>query len=135
MKRQAYPDDVSDAQWARVEALLPAPARSGAPPRYARREMLNAMLYVLRTGCSWRHLPHEFPPWGAVWQQWRRWRDAGVFERLLHALRARARREAGRRVSPSAAVLDSQSVKSTEKGGPGASTSSRRPRGASATSS
>ena len=119
MNRKRYNTDVTDAEWRLIEAVLPLPkgGRTGRPPKYSRREMVNAMLYVLRTGCSWRLLPHDFPPFGAVWETFSRWRDNGTIEHIHTALRAQARKETGREVAPSAAILDSQSVATTEKGG------------------
>ena len=119
MNRKRYSTDVTDKQWRLIEAVLPLPkgGRSGRPPKYSRREMVNAMLYILRTGCSWRLLPHDFPPHGAVWETFCRWRDNGTIEHILTALRAQTREKMGRNAAPSAAILDSQSVKTTEKGG------------------
>lgn len=135
--RARYPTDLTDAQWARVQAALP-PAihgRTGRPRRHALRDVWDALFYVTRTGCTWRALPHDFPPWGVVWEHFRRWRDAGTLERVHAALRAQSRVAAGRAPLPTAAVLDSQSAKTTEKGGPGATTRRRRSRGGSASSS
>src|SRR5262245_40250609 len=80
----AFPSDLSDAQWARVRDLFES--RRGAPPRIERRQMGNAILYPARTGAQWRYLPSEFGPWGAVWQQFRRWRDAGVWAEAMRRL-------------------------------------------------
>lgn len=119
MKRKAYPSDLSDAQWKRLQAVFPASknGRSGRPRRHELREVVNALFYQARTGCSWRSLPHEFPPWEVVWDHFRRWRDNGTLERLHSALRGQDHHLAGRNSAPSAAILDSQSVKTTEKGG------------------
>ena len=118
MKRKAYPSDLSDAQWARLEQVFPPPknGRSGRPRLHALREVVNALLYQARTGCSYRALPHEFPPWPVVWDHFRRWRDNGTLELIHSALRTQDRHLSGRDVAPSAAILDSQSVKTTEKG-------------------
>jgi putative transposase len=132
MDRKAYSTDLTDEQWALLEPLLP-PAKPGGRPRSVDlREITNAMLYLLRTGCPWRSLPHDLPPWGTVWAYFRRWRDDGTLDRLHDQLRDRVRTEAGRDPHPSALIIDSQSVKTTEKGGRVATTLARRFRGASA---
>ena len=135
MTRQAYPSDLTDAQWARLEPLLPPPKPTGHPRVIDRRELVNAILYVLRTGCPWRHLPHDLPKWSTVQSCFRRWRLDGTWARVHDALREQVRRAEGRAPTPSAAILDSQSVKTTEKGGRAATMPARRSRGASATSS
>lgn len=134
MPRPAYPTDLSDAEWAILEPLVPVPLPGGRPPRHPRREIVDAILYVLRTGCQWRALPHDLPPWGTVWWYFRQWREDGVWERVNTALREQARGRLGREATPSAAILDSQSVKTTEKGGHVAMTGARKSMGASAIS-
>ena len=134
MSRRAYPTDLTDAQWAILEPHVPPPKPGGRPPKHPRRELVDAMLYILRSGGAWRLLPHEFPPWQTVYHYFRQWRDDGSWERINTALRERVRIRAGRDPQPSGAILDSQSVKTTEKGGSGAMTAGRRSTAASATS-
>ena len=133
MDRRVYPSDLTDEQWALLDPLLPPAKPGGRPRRVDLREVANAMLYLLRTGCPWRSLPHDLPPWGTVWSYFRRWRDDGTLDRIHDELRGRVREAAGRDRQPSAGCLDSQSVKTAEKGGRAASTLARRFRGASAT--
>ena len=116
MSRRYYPSDVTDKQWRIIEKLLPKPARRGRKP-IERRAILNAILYVIRTGCQWRALPHDFPNWKTVYTVFRRWRKAGVWQRIHDALREEVRRSAGKKPTPTAAVIDSQSVKTTAVGG------------------
>ena len=118
MSRPAYDTDLSDAQWEILHPLLKCPKEhGGTPPRHPLREIVNAMLYILRTGCAWRHLPHDFPPYAAVYSYFRRWRKNGKLDLVHDALRERVRESEGREATPSAAVIDSQSVPTTEKGG------------------
>jgi putative transposase len=126
MARRAYPTDLSDAQWAILEPLVPPAKPGGRPPAHPRRELVNAMLYVLRSGEAWRLLPHDLPPWQTVYHYFRLWRIDGTWERINAALRERVRIRAGRRAQPSGAILDSQSAKTTEKGGRVATTAARR---------
>jgi len=132
MDRKAYATDLTDEQWRLLEPLLPV-AKSGGRPRAVNlREIVNALLSLLRTGCPWRSLPHDLPPWRTVWTYFRQWRDDGTLDRLHHELRSQPRIAAGRDVHPSAGCLDSQSVKTAEKGGRAASTLARKFRDASA---
>ena len=116
MNRQSYPSDLSDQQWQLLEPLLPPPKPGGRPIKYPRREVMNGILYVLRTGCAWRMLPHDLPPWRTTFHYFRTWRQDGTWERIHEVLRDQLRLAEGRAVSPSAAIIDSQSVKTTEKG-------------------
>jgi transposase len=133
--RTAYPSDLTDAQWAQVERVIPAPKTGGRPAKHDRREITNALLYVARTGCQWRAMPHDLPPWATVYWYFRTWKEDGTFDRLTDLLRGDLRVAEGRQRQPSAAILDSQSVKTTEKGGRGATTAVRRSTAASGTSS
>lgn len=113
--RNEYPSDVTDRQWEIVCRRLPRKSRRGRPP-IDRRRILNAILYVVRTGCQWRQLPHDFPPWKTVYTVFWRWRRAGVWRKVNDALRERVRKGVGKRPGPTAAVVDSQSVRTVEGG-------------------
>jgi len=113
-----YASDVSDAEWVQIEALLPVAKRLGRPRSTQMRQVVNAMLYLLTTGCQWRLLPKEFPPFSTVQRFFYRWRDAGLWQTINHFLVMRTREAAGHEASPTAGVLDSQSVKTTEAAGP-----------------
>lgn len=123
--RRSYPTDLTDAEWAILEPLVPPPKSGGRPARQ-RREVLDAIGYVVRTGCAWRYLPHDFPPWQTVYHYFRLWRLNGTWQRIHDTLRVQARQTAGRTAQPSAGIVDSQSVKTTEKGGTAATTAARR---------
>jgi transposase len=132
--RQPYPSDLTDREWAQVERFVPAPKPGGRPAKYQRREIVNALLYVDRTGCQWRALPHDFPPWDSVYWYFRTWKKDGTWDKLHDGLRGDLRAASGRPRQPSAAVLDSQTVKTTERGGRTAPTAVRGSRAASGTS-
>ena len=122
MTRAPYPTDLTDRQWRRLEPRLPPAKPGGRPRRVDLREVMNAILYVLRNGITWRALPHDYPPWKTVHHYFSVWRRDGSWEAIHDALREEVRLADGRAATPSAAILDSQSVKTTEKGGPGATT-------------
>ena len=132
--RPPYPSDLTGPQWAQVSRFIPAPKTGGRPAKYDRREIVNGLLYVVRTGCQWRAMPHDLPPWRIVYWYFMQWKKDRTFDRLLDELRGDLRQAEGRQRQPSAAVLDSQSVKTTEKGGPTATTPVRRSTAASGTS-
>ena len=130
MSRERYPTDVTDAQWKRIEPQVPKPKSGGRPASVDRREIVNAIFYVVRNGCTWRALPHDFPRWQTVYHYFRLWRDDGTWQQLHDTLRDDTRQRAGRESSPSAAILDAQSVKTAEKGGSVAMTLASRSRAA-----
>ena len=130
--RKPYVSDLTDAQWAIIEPLLP-PVKSGTPrggrPAVDRREIINAILYILTSGATWRHLPHDLPNWKTAHHVFLQWSRDGTWARVHDALRARLRQARSRDHHPSLAIIDSQSVKTTLKGGPrGATTRARKPR-------
>lgn len=121
-EREAYPSDLTDEEWEQLEPLLPKKKGRGRKPTHSRREMLNALLYLDRTGCAWRMLPHDLPPWSAVYAFWRRLVRRGVLEKINDALRIKIRLEEERAAEPSVVIIDSQSVQTAEKRGPSAMT-------------
>lgn len=131
--QRRYPSDLTDEQWERIELFIP-PAKWGGRPRDVdMREVLNGIMYLLRSGCSWRMLPHSFPPWSTVHTYYREYRRNGVWQKIHDALRESVRRQAGREATPSAAIIDSQSVKTTEKGGCAGTMRAKRSLAANAT--
>ncbi len=117
LSRPTYPSALSDSEWATVALLLPPPARRGRPRGWPLRLLLNAMFYLLRAGCPWRLLPHEYPPWGTVYHYFRAWQRTGRWHLIHEALRQRVRQQAHREPNPSAAIIDSQRVKTTAEAG------------------
>jgi len=116
MKTKPYPSDLTDEQWQVIEPLLPKAKFGGRPRTTDLRRIVNGIMYLVRTGCSWRMLPRDFPPWPTVHDYYRRFRCEGIWEKVHSHLREQVRVEAGRQASPSAAIIDSQSVKTAEKG-------------------
>ena len=107
-------------QWGLLEPLLPPNSSRGHPRTVNLRVVVNSILYVLRGGIPWRMMPHDLPPWGMVWWYFRKWRTDGTWERVEEALRPKVRESEGGDATPSEAIIDSQSVRTTEKGAPGA---------------
>jgi transposase len=118
MTREPYPTDLTDAEWSSLAPYLPAPKTGGRPRRHAVRDILNAIFYILRSGCAWRLMPHDLPPWKTVYHYFRLWRVQGIWQRLHAALHAATRVKMGRDPHPTAAIIDSQSVKTSLVGGP-----------------
>jgi transposase len=107
-----------DSEWAILEPMIPRTLPGGRPEEWSRRELVNAMFYVLKNGCTWRSLPHDFPPWSTVYSYFRKWRISGLWQQINDALRPRVRKKVGKSATPSAGIMDSQSARTTEKGGP-----------------
>src|SRR6266436_7662877 len=112
-ERRVYASDVTEKEWAILEPLIPAAKLGGRPQEIERREIVNGILYVLRSGCPWRLLPHDLPNWSTVYLYFRQWKQAGIWEQVNAALRREVRVSLGRDPEPSAAILDSQSIKTS----------------------
>jgi putative transposase len=121
-----YQSDLSDTEWRIIYPFLPKAKRGGRPRTTDSRAVVNAIFYVLRSGCSWRLLPQDFPPYQTVYMYFKQWEKDGVWDKVHDVLRNRVRKREGRKKSPSAAIVDSQSVKTTEKGALAAMTPERR---------
>jgi transposase len=132
-----YPSDLTDAEWALIKPLIRPAKRGGRPRKVDVREVLNAVFYVLSTGCQWQALPKDLPPKSTVWDYFSRWEWEGTIERMHHVLYVAVREQAGREASPTTAIIDSQTAKAAQKGAlrsiPRATTRARRLSGASAT--
>lgn len=117
MERKPYPSDLTDGQWKPIASFLPPAEPGGRPRKTDLREVVNALLYLVRSGCQWRMIPHEFPPWKTCYNYYRAWIDNGTWDEIVASLRMEVRSAAGRNDQPKVAAIDSQSVKTTEQGG------------------
>jgi putative transposase len=116
MNKKRYPTDLTDKEWALLEPLLPTAKTGGRNRSIETREVANAIFYLLRTGCSWRMLPQDFPKWQTVYTYFRNWKNDGTWQKINDVLRRKLRIQEGRDEEPSASILDSQSAKTAEKG-------------------
>lgn len=115
-QRQAYDTDLTDKQWAIIAPLIPPPKPGGRPRTTDTREVVNAIFYLLKAGCSWRMLPHDLPDWEKVYAYFAAWKKDGTWKAIHNSLRDQVRQKAGKKPEPTAAIIDSQSVKTTQKG-------------------
>ena len=126
MRARTYSTDTSDAEWRIVEPLIPAPKPGGRPAHIDRRDIVDAIFYVKRGGVSWRLLPADFPHWKTVYDYFRQWKSTGLYEQINAALRVQVREALGRNAVPTAGIVDSRSVKTSQKGGSGGMTEARK---------
>jgi len=115
--RRSYPSDLTDKEWIILEKLIPAPLLGGRPRSTNMRELLNTIFYVIKSGCSWRMVPNDLVTWGTAYDYFRKWCRDGTWEKINEALRKKTRLASGRQEEPSAVYIDSQSCKTTSKGG------------------
>ena len=114
MNLKSYPTDLTDAQWENLLPYLPEPSPLGRPLKWEMRSIINAMFYIVKSGCQWRMLPHQMPPWQTVYSHFRKWKALGTWLMIHQALHEQTRRDVGKEPSPTVAIIDSQSVKTTE---------------------
>lgn len=114
--RLPYPSDLTDKQWMLIAPLIPAPKPGGRNREVDVREILNAIFYILKSGCEWRMVPHDFPKWPLVYSYFRTWKNDGTWKKIHDALRGKLRGAIGKKTQPSAGIIDSQSVKTGKKG-------------------
>jgi putative transposase len=115
--RKPYDTDLTDAEWNRLEPLVPAPKPGGRPAKHTRREILNSIFYMVRSGSAWKLLPHDLPPWRTVYHYFWSWRRDGTWQKIHDTVRAQVRQASGREPQPSGAIVDSQTVRTSEQGG------------------
>lgn len=116
MRRKPYPSDINEAEWMVLEKYIPKPAEEGNRI-YEMREIVNGIYYVLRTGCGWKYIPHDLPQWKSCYEYYRKWKEQGIWKNAMDEIRKELRKTIGKEEEPTACVIDSQSVKTTEKGG------------------
>jgi putative transposase len=115
-KRKSYESDLTDKEWNIIEPLLPPPNKEGKPRDVNIRDVIDAINYLLKSGCTWRLIPHDFPKWQLVYYYFKLWKKKGVWKRLHNKLRKKVRQQSGKKAFPTAGVIDSQSVKTVKKG-------------------